>query len=47
MYRNPDNHEQQWSGRGRQPLWVKAWQDKHQSLDGLRIQRNFAAQAQI
>lgn len=37
LYRNPDNHEQQWSGRGRQPLWVKSWLERHQSLDGLRI----------
>ena len=37
QYRNPNNQEQQWSGRGRQPLWVKSWQEKHQSLDGLRI----------
>ncbi|MDO8033554.1 H-NS family nucleoid-associated regulatory protein [Janthinobacterium sp. SUN128] len=37
LYRNPDNQEQQWSGRGRQPLWVKSWLEKHQSLDGVRI----------
>ena len=24
-YRNPDDPDQQWSGRGRQPAWVKAW----------------------
>ncbi|MDD5394336.1 MAG: H-NS histone family protein [Thiothrix sp.] len=23
-YRNPDNHEQTWSGRGRKPGWVEA-----------------------
>lgn len=37
VYRNPDNHDQKWSGRGRQPLWVKFWLEKHQSLDGIRI----------
>lgn len=24
-YRNPDDPAQQWSGRGRQPAWIKAW----------------------
>jgi DNA-binding protein H-NS len=24
-YRNPADLTQQWSGRGRQPAWVKAW----------------------
>ncbi|WP_413465895.1 H-NS family nucleoid-associated regulatory protein [Janthinobacterium sp. GW458P] len=37
MYRNPENPDQQWIGRGRQPLWVKSWLEKHQSLDGIRI----------
>ena len=37
LYRNPENQDQQWSGRGRQPLWVKSWLEKHQSLDGIRI----------
>ncbi|WP_243136452.1 H-NS family nucleoid-associated regulatory protein [Janthinobacterium tructae] len=37
LYRNPDNREQQWSGRGRQPLWVKSWLEAHQTLDGIRI----------
>lgn len=37
LYRNPDNHDQKWSGRGRQPLWVKAWIETHQTLDGIRI----------
>lgn len=37
QYRNPDNQEQQWSGRGRQPLWVKSWLEMHQTLDGIRI----------
>ncbi|CAM3143306.1 H-NS family nucleoid-associated regulatory protein [Janthinobacterium lividum] len=37
QYRNPENQEQQWSGRGRRPLWVKSWLEKHQTLDGIRI----------
>jgi DNA-binding protein H-NS len=24
-YRNPDDPAQEWSGRGRQPAWFKAW----------------------
>ena len=26
-YKNPNNHEQTWSGRGRTPLWVQALKD--------------------
>lgn len=37
LYRNPENHDQKWSGRGRQPLWVKSWVETHQTLDGIRI----------
>jgi DNA-binding protein H-NS len=37
LYRNPANQNQEWSGRGRQPLWVKAWLEMHQTLDGVRI----------
>jgi DNA-binding protein H-NS len=32
-YRNPDDASQQWSGRGRQPAWVKAWLASGRSLD--------------
>ncbi|WP_229467585.1 H-NS histone family protein [Massilia sp. Mn16-1_5] len=24
-YRNPEDPDQRWSGRGRKPAWVKAW----------------------
>ncbi|SFV09777.1 H-NS histone family protein [Pseudoduganella namucuonensis] len=37
-YRNPADASQQWTGRGRQPKWVKDWVDAGKSLDGLRIQ---------
>lgn len=30
-YRNPDNHEQTWTGRGKAPLWIKD-KDKNQFL---------------
>ncbi len=37
QYRNPANAEQQWTGRGRQPKWVKEWLEAGKSLDELRI----------
>ena len=36
-YRNPANPAEQWTGRGRQPKWVKDWVDAGKSMDGLRI----------
>lgn len=36
-YRNPGDSAQQWTGRGRQPKWVKAWVDAGKSLDLLRV----------
>jgi DNA-binding protein H-NS len=36
-YRNPDNASQQWTGRGRQPKWVKEWVEGGKSLDQLRV----------
>ena len=36
-YRHPDNAQQQWTGRGRQPKWVKEWVEGGQSLDKLRV----------
>ena len=36
-YRNPANASEQWTGRGRQPKWVKEWVDSGKSIDGLRI----------
>jgi len=36
-YRNPDNASQQWTGRGRQPKWVKEWVDSGKAIDDLRI----------
>ena len=32
-YRNPEDPNQQWSGRGRQPAWVKAWVESGKSLE--------------
>lgn len=36
-FRNPDDSAQQWTGRGRQPKWVKDWVDGGKSIDDLRI----------
>ena len=36
-YRNLSDSTQQWTGRGRQPKWVKEWVDAGKSIDDLRI----------
>lgn len=36
-YRNPDDASQQWTGRGRQPKWVKEWTDSGKSMDLLKV----------
>lgn len=36
-FRNPDDHSQEWTGRGRQPLWVKALLGVGHSMDDLKI----------
>ena len=37
QFRNPANAERQWTGRGRQPKWVKEWLDAGKVLDELRV----------
>jgi len=32
-YRNPADPTQQWSGRGRQPAWIKAWIASGKSME--------------
>lgn len=36
-YRHPADASLQWTGRGRQPKWVKDWTHSGQSIDLLRI----------
>lgn len=36
-YRNPDNPQQTWSGRGRKPKWVQDWLAAGKALDALRV----------
>jgi DNA-binding protein H-NS len=37
-YRHPSDASLKWTGRGRQPKWVKDWVTSGQSLDALRVQ---------
>lgn len=34
-YRHPDDPTKTWTGRGRKPLWIKAWESSGRSLDEL------------
>jgi DNA-binding protein H-NS len=36
-YRDPDDATKQWSGRGRQPGWIKEWLSSGKSLDQAKI----------
>ena len=36
-YRNPADESQQWTGRGRQPKWVKEWVDAGKDIAGLKV----------
>jgi DNA-binding protein H-NS len=37
QYRNPANSEQEWTGRGRQPLWVKELVASGKDLETARV----------
>ncbi|MET3134309.1 DNA-binding protein H-NS [Oxalobacteraceae bacterium GrIS 1.11] len=37
QYRNPENAQQQWSGRGRRPQWVQYHLAAGKSLDAIKI----------
>ncbi|MYM93708.1 H-NS histone family protein [Duganella vulcania] len=36
-YRNPADPSQLWTGRGRQPKWVKEWVDAGKDIAGLKV----------
>jgi DNA-binding protein H-NS len=38
-YRNPADPTQQWSGRGRQPAWLKAWIVAGNSIEDAKVHR--------
>ena len=37
QYQYPTDSSQEWTGRGRQPRWIKAWLETGKSLDALRV----------
>lgn len=37
QFQNPSDPSQTWSGRGRKPAWVKAWESAGRSVEDLRI----------
>lgn len=37
QFHNPGNPEERWTGRGRQPRWVKECLDAGKTLDALRV----------
>ncbi|GHA85519.1 H-NS family nucleoid-associated regulatory protein [Cognatilysobacter bugurensis] len=37
-YRNPENPDETWSGRGKQPRWLAAYTGQGRSLDEFKIQ---------
>jgi DNA-binding protein H-NS len=37
QFRNPNDPTQQWTGRGRQPTWVKTWLADGQKMNALKI----------
>ncbi|MCL2657977.1 MAG: H-NS histone family protein [Betaproteobacteria bacterium] len=36
-YKNPENEQQTWTGKGRKPLWAQAWIDAGKPLSELEI----------
>ncbi len=38
-YRHPSDPTLQWTGRGRQPQWIKDWVENGRSMDALDLQQ--------
>jgi DNA-binding protein H-NS len=36
-FKHPEDPSKQWTGRGRQPKWIKEWTDSGKSEDALRV----------
>lgn len=36
-FQHPEDQSQKWTGRGRQPKWVKEWVDSGKGIDNLRV----------
>lgn len=39
-YVNPNNQWQSWTGKGRKPNWIKAWEQEGNDINDLKIIRN-------
>lgn len=37
QYRHPDDASLKWTGRGRQPQWIKEWVESGKTLDDVRV----------
>lgn len=37
VYRNPENENQAWTGRGKPPRWITEWVAGGKSLEALRV----------
>ena len=37
QYRHPKDTSLEWTGRGRQPHWIKSWLDEGKAIDALRV----------
>jgi hypothetical protein len=37
VYRNPENENQAWTGRGKPPRWITEWVESGESLESLRV----------
>ena len=37
QYRHPENASLEWTGRGRQPHWIKSWLDEGKAIDALKV----------
>ena len=43
-FRHPDDSSKTWTGRGRKPKWVQAWEDEGGSIEDLRITESEATE---
>lgn len=39
QFKHPEDEAKQWTGRGRQPKWVREWVEEGKSLDDLRVSK--------
>ena len=46
-YRNPENPDQQWSGRGRQPVWIKTLLASGKSLEDVSVNKGCSTDQRV